>query len=204
MTTRKPRDKTADSAATPNFSDLLQSLVDRTSGETVTLGQLLDVVGRRSFGPVILLLGLVGISPLTVVPGATWAVATVTLAFAVQILFNLKHPLMPGGLLNLSLPRNQLVKLVAAGGKAAHIADKLTAPRLTFLTAPPFVTVTALACIGSALVTYPLGLVPLGPVLPGLSIVLLGIGMTARDGVFLGLSLLTLAGSALLVWKAFG
>ena len=190
-------------SAHSNFSELLQSLVTQTSGETVSLGDMLDVVGRRSFGPVILLLGFIAISPLTIVPGATWGVAAITLLFAIQILFNLKHPLMPKGLLKIAIPRAQLEKVVKGTAKAAHIADKLTAPRLMFLTEPPFVMLTALACIGAALATFPLGLIPLGPVLPGISIVLLGVGLTARDGVFLGLSLVALGGSALLVWKAF-
>jgi hypothetical protein len=81
----------------------------------------------------------------------------------------------------------------------AHIADSITAPRLVFLTRPPFVMGVAVVCIIASLVTFPLGLVPLGPVLPGISIVLMGIGLTARDGVFLLLSTLAMVGSILLV-----
>ncbi len=182
-----------------NFSNLLASLVDQTSGETVTLGEVLDIVGRRSFGPVILVLGLVALSPLSIVPGITWAVAAVTLIFSVQILLGLKHIWLPSGLLRLSVTRDQLAEAVRAGAPAAQVADRLTAPRLVFLTYPPFVIVTALACVVAALVTFPLGLVPFGPVLPGISIVLLGIGLTARDGLFLALSLVALVGPVVLL-----
>ncbi|MBI1360843.1 MAG: exopolysaccharide biosynthesis protein [Alphaproteobacteria bacterium] len=185
--------------ASHNFANLLASLIDQTSGDTVTLGDLLEIVGRRSFGPVILVLGLVALSPLSIVPGITWAVAAVTLIFSVQILLGLKHIWLPSGLLRLSVTRDQLKAAVRAGAPAAHVADRLTAPRLVFLTHPPFVVVTALVCVLAALVTFPLGLVPLGPVLPGISIVLLGVGMTARDGLFLALSLVALIGPVVLL-----
>lgn len=181
-----------------NFVGLLNCLVTETSGETVTLGQLMHIVERRSFGAVILLLGVIAISPLTIVPGATWAVAAVTLLFSLQLLFA-RHPMLPSPLLKLKLPREQLKVFVKASRRMAHIADRLTAPRLTFLTRPPFVIGVAIVCTIAALVTFPLGLIPLAPVLPGVSIVLMGIGLTARDGVFLLLSSLALAGSLLLL-----
>jgi hypothetical protein len=182
-----------------NFTSLLDCLVKETSGEKVTLGQLMHIVERRSFGAVILLLGLVAVSPLTIVPGATWIVATVTLLFSIQLLFAMKHPILPEKLLKLELSRSRLQSFVKASRKMAHTADKLTAPRLGFLTRPPFIVGVALICIAAALVTYPLGLIPLGPVLPGISILLMGIGLTARDGVFLLLSSLAFAGAVLLL-----
>ena len=182
-----------------NFSRLLGCLVTETSGENVTLGQLMAIVERRSFGAVILLLGLIAVSPLTVVPGATWLVATVTLLVSIQMLFGAKHPVLPKKLLALSMQRSTLVAFVAAARKTAHTADRLTSPRLVFLTRPPFVIATALICVLAALVTYPLGLIPFAPLLPGLSIVLMGVGLTARDGVFLLLAGLALGGSAMLL-----
>lgn len=184
-----------------NFTGLLDCLVAETSGETVTLGQLMKIVERRSFGAVILLLGLIAISPLTIVPGATWVVATVTLLFSVQLLFALKHPILPKKLLDIKMPRPALETFVRSTRKLAHVADKLTAPRLTFLTRPPFLIAVALVCIIAALVTFPLGLIPFGPVLPGISILLIGIGLTARDGVFLVLSTLATGGAVLLVLR---
>jgi hypothetical protein len=182
----------------PNFTYLLNCLLKETSGETVTLGQLMHIVERRSFGAVILLLGLIAVSPLTIVPGATWTVAAATLLFSVQLLFA-RHPVLPKKMLAMQMPRPALESFVKASRKMAHIADSVTAPRLGFLTRPPFVIGVAVVCILASLVTFPLGLVPLAPLLPGISILLMGIGLTARDGVFLLLSTLAMVGSILLV-----
>jgi hypothetical protein len=191
--------KSATKPPAQNFTSLLDCLVNETSGASVTLGELMKIVERRSFGAVILLLGLIGISPLTVVPGATWLVATATLLVSVQMLFGARYPLLPKKLLGLSLQRSTLETFVNALRKTAHVADRLTQPRWRWLTRPPFVMVVALVVIAAALITYPLGLIPLGPVLPGISIVLMGVGLTARDGVFLLLASLALGGSALLL-----
>lgn len=191
--------KKGDRAPPQNFIGLLDSLVTETSGETVTLGQLMRIVQRRSFGAVILLLGLIAISPLTIVPGATWLVAVVTLLFSAQLMVGLQHPILPRKLLDLEMPRSQLEAFAKALRKTAHTADRLTRPRLVFLTLPPFVIGVSLICIAAALVTFPLGLIPFGPVLPGISILLMGIGLTARDGVFLLLSGLALGGAAMLL-----
>lgn len=186
-----------------SFTGLLESLETETSSDPVTFGQLLEVAGRRTFGPVILLLGAISISPLTIIPGANWAVATATLLFAGQLLIGRRRPWLPRNILDIAFRREHLSQMVKNGREAAHVADRLTAPRLTFLTEPPFVYGTALLCVLAALITYPLGLIPLGPVLPGVSIVLLGIGLTARDGLFLLMSGISLAGAAVLVSRFF-
>lgn len=182
-----------------DFSGLLSALLAETSGDTVTLRQLMDVAGRRTFGPVLLLLGLIAVSPLTLVPGATWLVAAVTLLFSGQILLGLRKPWLPGKLVDTQFPRRLLEQTVEKAAPIAQVADKLTSPRLVFLTEPPFVMGTALLCVMAALITFPLGLIPLAPILPGISIVLIGIGLTARDGVFLMLSMLSLTGGAMLM-----
>ena len=187
-------------APRPSFNHLLDSLLSETSGETVTLGELMRIVERRSFGAVILLLGVIAISPLTIVPGATWTVAAVTLMFSLQLMFA-RHPVLPKQLMTMKMPRPALESFVRSMRQAAHIADNITGPRLIFLTQQPFVIAVGIVCVLASLVTFPLGLVPLGPVLPGLSIVLMGIGLTARDGVFLFLSTLAMAGSILLLTR---
>lgn len=196
-------DDGADDCHPHSFTSLLESLESETSSDPVTFGQLLDVAGRRTFGPVILLLGAISISPLTILPGANWAVATATLLFAGQLLVGRKRPWLPRKILDIAFPRAHLSRMVEAGREAAHVADRLTAPRLTFMTDPPFVYLTALICVFASLITYPLGLIPLGPILPGVSIVLLGIGLTARDGLFLLMSGISLAGAAVLVSRFF-
>lgn len=182
-----------------NMSSLLTSLCERTSGETVSIADLLNAVGRRSYGPVLLLLGFIAISPLTLVPGANWLVALVTLLFAIQIVVGRKYPWLPRRALDVSFQRKYLISGVESVRKYAEMVDRVLKPRLTFLTRIPFINIVALACVAAALITFPLGLVPFGPLLPSLTILFFGLALTARDGVVLLIAAATLAGATWLL-----
>jgi len=75
-----------------NLQTLLASLVEQTKGEQVSIEDLLNAVGRRAFGPILILLGFIAISPLTIVPGTSWLVALVTLLFAGQVAVGQARP----------------------------------------------------------------------------------------------------------------
>lgn len=188
-------------APVTNLRSLMRSLVLNTEGEDVSVRELLHAVGRRAHGPVLLLLGFIAVSPLTIIPGANWFVATLTLIFALQIVIGRKFPWMPKSALDFRFKRSLLVKGAGAGEKYAHMVDALVKPRLTFLTATPFVQVVALICVMAALITYPLGLVPFGPLLPGLTVLLFGLALTARDGAVVLLAAGTFVGASMLVWR---
>ena len=187
------------------FEQLLDK-IENSAGEAdnVTVADLLDAIGRRAYGPIILLLGFVAISPLTLVPGANWLVALITLVIAVQIVFGRRIPWVPQRALKASFPRRYLHQAVTAEKPWARRVDRFTRPRFSFLTESPFVQMIGLVCVGAALITFPLGLIPLGPVLPSLAILLLGVGLAARDGLFLILSGGALVGSAILLWRVGG
>lgn len=182
-----------------NLRTMMRSLVLNTEGDEVTVHELLVAIGRRAHGPVFLLLGFIAVSPLTIIPGANWFIATVILAFALQIVFGLNHPWLPKGVTEIKFKRDHLVQGVAAGERYAHMVDALVKPRLTFLTEPPFLQIVAVICVLAALLTYPLGLVPLGPLLPSLTVLLFGLALTARDGFVLLLAGAAFAGAILLV-----
>ncbi|MEM5515918.1 exopolysaccharide biosynthesis protein [Henriciella sp. AS95] len=182
-----------------NLESLMQSLCEQTEGETVSVRDLLNAVGRRAYGPILLLLGFISVSPLTLIPGATWLVALVTLLISIQIVFGKKFPWVPRRLLDFEFKREHLIAGVDSGRKYAKMIDHYVKPRLTFLTAPIVAPLIGMICVAAALVTIPLGLFPFGPVLPGLTILLFGLALTARDGVFLLLAGAALTGAIIIL-----
>ena len=186
-----------------NLRTLLQSLCSETDGETVTVGDLLNAVGRRSYGPVLLLLGFIAISPLTIIPGANVLVALITLIFALQMAVGRHYPWIPRKALDFSFPRKHLIAGVAVADKYVAQIDRFLKPRLTFLTQAPFAQLVALACVGAALVTLPLSFVPLGPVIPSLAVLLFGLAITARDGFIIILAGASLAGACYVLLRVW-
>jgi hypothetical protein len=168
------------------------------SPDSLTLDELLDSVGRRSYGPLLLVIGLFAISPATVVPGMTWLAAALTLVVAGQMALGLPRIWLPKKALQAELPRNAVKAGVEKSRGIAKAIDELLKSRLTFLSKPPFVNVVALLIIAAALITFPLGLIPFAPLAPGLAVVFFGLGMVARDGLWLALGAVAMAGAFLL------
>lgn len=195
--------KRAKNAEPANLEDVLDDIVAKCDGDatpdSLTLAEILDSVGRRSYGPLLLVIGLFAISPATIVPGMTWLAAALTLLVAGQMALGLPRIWLPRKALQAQLPRNAVRSGIEKGRGAARAVDKLLKPRLTFLSKPPFVNLVALMVIAAALITFPLGLIPFAPLAPGLAVVFFGLGMVARDGLWLTLGTLAMGGAFWLV-----
>jgi hypothetical protein len=160
--------------------------------EDLTLEELLEPIGRRSYGPLLLVIGLFAISPITVVPGFTWLAAALTLLVAGQMALGQKRVWLPRKALETQLPRGMVHQGLQKARGAAERIDGALKPRLKFMSKPPFVNLVALFCIIAALVTFPLSFVPLAPLAPSLAVVFFGLGMVARDGLWLALGMLAM------------
>jgi hypothetical protein len=172
---------------------------DDPTPDSLTLGEVIDAVGHRTYGPLLLVIGLFAISPATIVPGMTWVAAALTLVVAGQMALGLRRIWMPASVLRVQLPRDALLSGLEKAKPWAKRVDGVLKPRLTFLSYPPFVNLIALLVIAAALITFPLGLIPLAPLAPGLAVVFFGLGMAARDGLWLALGTAAVAGA---VWLA--
>lgn len=181
--------------------DVLQDKIDSdnrsgSGGGSITLEQVLEQFGRRSYGPLLLIIGLISISPAALLPGSTSIFATLTLLIALQLLFHRDHPWMPGFALRMKLSEAKLENFIRFSRPATKVIDKVINPRWTFLSDQPWVTIIALMVVFAAIITYPLSFIPIAPLLPGLAISAFGLGLTARDGILLavGVGLMSFAG----------
>lgn len=180
--------------------DVLQDKIDSDSkgggGASITLKQVLQQFGSRAYGPILLIIGLISISPAALIPFATTILATLTLLIALQLLFHRDHPWMPGFALKMKLSEEKLEKFIRLSRPATKLIDKIIRPRLAFLSESPWVFVIALMVVFAALITYPLSFIPIAPLLPGLAVSVFGLGLTARDGLLLaiGTGIMSFAG----------
>ena len=164
-------------------------------------GVLLSAVGRRSYGPLLLVVGLFSISPATVLPGMTSLAAAITLIIALQMFLGMPRPWLPRPILNLRIPRRPLFDFLdQARPRVARLDGVLLKQRWSFMSAAPFVSLIALCVAAAALVTLPLSIIPLAPLAPGFAVVLFGLGMTARDGLWLAFAMALTAAAFRLAW----
>lgn len=177
--------------------DGLDENVNRDSAEAgVRLGVVLNAAGRRSYGALLAVIGLFAMSPATIVPGMTVFTALVIFAVALQMALGRQRPWLPRRLLAVKVPRRALFAAVDRARPAVQRIDGVwLRPRFEFLLAPPFMTLVALCVAAAALVTLPLSIVPFAPFAPSLAVVLFGLGMLARDGLWLSLGVGVVGGA---------
>lgn len=174
--------------------DELQHNVDWDAQERIRLGVVLSAVGRRTYGPLLLIVGLFSVSPIALIPGVTWACAALMLLLGGQMALGQSTPWLPRALLNLRVPRKLLGSFIhKTRPHAQRLEEYFLDERLCFLTAPPAVLLVAMFVVLAALVTFPLSFIPFTPLAPSFAVIVIGIGMTARDGVWLllGMAMVT-------------
>lgn len=169
----------------------------------ITVADVLAAAGRRSFGPLLLLIGLFSISPATIVPGMTWFAAGLTLLLSMQLALGARRPWLPANLLRVLVPRDAIRAGADSMRKWARRIDTALQPRLVLLSEPPFANLAGLACALAALATFPLGLIPIAPLAPGIAVVFIGLGLFARDGLLLLTGGVVMGGALWLAYASF-
>lgn len=154
------------------------------AGGQVSLDDVLEVVGRRSFGPLLLVPGIVTVSPLVGdIPGVPVLMGVFIIVVAVQVLMKRPSFWLPGWLLRRSVKSATLKKAVTKLKKPARFIDRLIKPRLALLTGPVSAHLMAVCCILIAAATPAMELIPTSANWAGVAIIFFGLALIADDGL---------------------
>lgn len=187
-------------APDPSLEATLDSLAIETSGETLSVRDLVAAFRRRGFGPVILILALICMLPTGAIPGVASGSALLILSLALQIVFGRRFPWIPGPVADLSLKRDTVLRALEVARPTARRIDRTLATRLTIFTHPVANSVVGI-CIGVlALSIIPLQAIPFAAALPALIIAVFALGITARDGALTLLGLAATSAVAVAGW----
>ena len=180
-----------------DLEDLLREIRKAADGNgpKVSVEQIMDAVGHRSFGPLLLLAGLLGMTPVSAVPGVPSMIALITLLVASQMLIGRDAFWLPKFLLKRTVKADRLQKSVRVAEKPARVVDRLVRPRLQPLTGPVADRVVALVCVILALAVPPLEFLPFVAFVPSAAIATFGLGLIARDGLLVLLAFAISAGA---------
>ncbi|QDV75612.1 exopolysaccharide biosynthesis protein [Botrimarina mediterranea] len=181
------------------LSELLDEMVEGTNGDKVSLGDLLDTVESRSFGPLLVVPALIAASPIGAVPGMSVITGSMIILLAGQLVAGRRHPWLPQRIRDFEFDRERLTKTRKKLRPWLKWAERPIQARLTMLVEPPADRVIAVICIALSLLFYPLALVPFGVFLPSVAILFFGVGLSARDGL---LTLFAFGMTAATVWAA--
>lgn len=165
--------------------------------EKVSLKDILEAVGTRAYGPLLLVPGLLALAPTGAIPGMSIITGTIILVVATQLLIGRDKPWLPKRTLDFSFSKETLIDALDRGKPYAKRIDSVLKPSLLQFTRFPATRIIALAAMAIAATMYPLALVPFAVAIPSTAIVLFALGLTAHDGRLI-LAGFTIAGLSVL------
>ena len=166
----------------------LEALLDHlrratdTDEREITVEDLLAAVGRRSFAPMLLLVGVQLFSPLSGIPTFPSLMAVIVSLVAVQMLCGRRYFWLPRWLLARGIDRGSLLRVLGWLDSPARIMDRLLQPRLLPLVRGPAERLTALLCLLLAFGLPITEVVPFSSSMAGLALLAFGLSLAASDG----------------------
>ncbi|NTF07212.1 exopolysaccharide biosynthesis protein [Agrobacterium rubi] len=165
-----------------NLSTVLQKLIGKLSGKTITLRELMETIGEQG----LLLMCAIACLPFLIpvsIPGVSTIFGAAIVMISLAITLN-RLPWLPKRILDKQMETARLVPALKKGVTIVSKLDRYMRPRLPALTTGTIISrVNGLAIMAAGiLLMMPLGFVPFSNTLPGVAILLFSAGMIQRDG----------------------
>jgi hypothetical protein len=177
-------------------SQALRELLDGADPNRVSIRWLLDSLSERSFGIVMLLLGIVAM-----VPGVSGIVGVLVAIPAVQMILAHKAPVFPRFISRRQVPTQRLARLIGRVEPILRRLERIIRPRWQTPIQMTKRAVGAILLLLGGLLLVP---IPFSNLVPALVIVLLAFAYLEEDGVLLCVALVAaltaLAVAAVIVW----
>lgn len=159
------------------FSEVLEDLA-HGDGPKLTLREIVQAFGERGFGALILIIALISLFPWP--PGSKAILSVPIILLSLELAFQRKHVWLPSWTLSRALPRQTFAQALGRVMRPIRFVERLSRPRMPWLTGEIADVATGLTCVFLAvMMALP---VPFGDLLPGVTLIVLGLGVTQRDG----------------------
>jgi hypothetical protein len=180
------------------FSQVIEDIGARHEPK-LSLGELVSAFGERGFGALMLFLGIVNALPLP--PGSTTVLGAPLLLLSLQLALRTDRIWLPRWALKGSLDRAAYRKATARVIKPIRVIEKLSKPRLGFMTSELSEILIGVICSILAVIL----ILPIwgGNMAPALTIAVFGFGLMQRDGVVILLGWLGAAVCVTILWLAW-
>lgn len=169
-----------------NLTQLLNQIEEAANKkeEEVSLDEILDKIGRRSFGPLLLIAGLVTIAPIIGdIPGVPTVMGIFVLLIGGQLLLQYEHFWLPQWLREQSINKDNIQKGLKWIRSPARFLDRWLRPRITFFIHGAAIYVIAVMCIIIAAMMPIMEIIPFSATLAGVALSTFGLSLITHDGL---------------------
>ena len=175
-------------------SEVLSELTEGFSGETISVGELVDRLDSRAHGVLLLILAL----PMCIpnIPGISTIFGALMIAPALSLLFGQRRLWLPRQVRAWTFPRDGFSRALRIAIAGLKRVEYLIKPRLSFLTRWPVTSAVGFQTLLMALVL----ILPIwgANLSPGVTVTLTALALMQRDGLLMLLSVPCAVGS--IVW----
>ncbi len=188
------------------LSETLARTIEGIHGDTVSLRELMSLIGEQGLLLLCALATLPFLFPVSI-PGVSTVFGAAIVLLAVAITLN-RLPWLPEKILDRRMDTAKLLPVMRKGVGMVSRLDKWVRPRALQLTSGGMTVVNGCVLLFAGLLLMaPFGLIPFSNTAPAVGILLLTIGMIQRDGVFVLLgylgTVLTVVYFTVLLYAAF-
>lgn len=160
-------------------------LVSASEDHDPTVSHLLESFGSQAFGPLLLVPGILMVSPLSGIPTVPTLLACWVGLVCFQLLRGHSSVKLPRWLSEKSLDGDKLTSALKTVKPAARAFDQVFHARLQFMFSKVARIAAGCLAILLALSIPPLELLPLAALIPGCAIAILGVALTTKDGLLM-------------------
>jgi len=164
------------------LSAILEEVLAVAGEEEVKIGTLVDEAAERGFGLFMILLALPTMIPI-LPPGSAALIGLLDIGLSVQMLVGLRRPWLPAWIRRYRLSPGAVRRLRQSGLQVLRKLENFSRPRLLPFPEPLIIRVVAFFLLLLGIILF--SPFPFMNTLPGLAVLLLGIGLLNRDGVIL-------------------
>jgi hypothetical protein len=204
MTDEAQGKRAADAENDHALSHVLEQLEAAVEGRVVSVGDVVEKLGRRSFPAVILIPALLAASPASGIPGLTAVVGLIVALVVAQMLWNRECLWLPAFIATRTISAERLCQAIGWMRRPVGFAERFLRPRLTFLMARPMVLLPLLVMLAIALFMPVMEIVPTSGSIAGTAVAFFAASLLTRDGLLMLVSFAFVVAAPLLIWQFAG
>ena len=170
---------------TKKITELLDSFLNEMDGKNVCVGDIYQVLGKRTYGSFIFFIGLIALSPLGAIPGIGIICGLTAFLIAIQYFFREGGPWLPSVIIERKITTQKAEKSIKKTRPYIDWMEHYLKPRLIFFTRPPFNYLVMGVVIMMSGTMIMLTVIPWAITLPALALTLMGLAIVSGDGLIM-------------------
>ena len=183
------------------LSDVLDRLQDSAKDDSITVQEVIEKLGRKSFASLMLIFSLISTSPASAIPGITATVAAIVAILVVQMIIGRDCVWLPQFITRRRMSTEKLCKGIGWLRKPVAFVERFLRPRLVFLVHRPWLLLPLILILGLTLFMPFMEVIPTSGSIASAVIAFFAAGLLTRDGGLVLVSLAVLLAVPVAVWQ---